>query len=305
MKTEKLKNGLKLISVSNEDFVNGVFHNENVTEVGSCCFRCSALTEVSLPNATTFGSNCFYYCSALKSVSLPNATTFGSFCFCFYDCSALKSVSLPSATTFGSDCFCSCSALKSVSLPNATTFGSDCFYDCSALTEVSLPNATTFGSYCFNNCSVLTKVKIKTHKLIGKNVDGYYFVIDSKKTSKEIIIYTGYNLVKIINNEIIKENCFVCEKNGFFAHGETIKKSIQDLNYKIVVEKLKKEPITKDEVITIERYRAVTGSCELGIKSWMQSNNISEEMQLTCEKLLPILEKTNAYGFEKFKNLVK
>ena len=71
MKTEKLKNGLKLISISNEDFINGVFHNENVTEVGSYCFyNCLTLKSVSLPNATTFGRYCFRYCPVLTEVKI-------------------------------------------------------------------------------------------------------------------------------------------------------------------------------------------------------------------------------------------
>src|ERR1039458_1277881 len=39
---------------------------------------------------------------------------------------------------------------------------------------------------------------------------------------------------------------FISQKGDFTAHGITVKKSIQDLEFKIIAEKLKKEPITKE-----------------------------------------------------------
>jgi hypothetical protein len=105
------------------------------------------------------------------------------------------------------------------------------------------------------------------------------------------------------NNIIKKKYCFVAEKDNFYAHGETIKKAISDLQYKIVVEKMKNEPIKADTIITVAHYRAITGACELGVKSWMEQNKINVTEIKACD-LLPILKQTNAYGFEKFKKLV-
>jgi len=41
----------------------------------------------------------------------------------------------------------------------------------------------------------------------------------------------------------------------------------------------------------------------MGVKSWIQQNNMTKE-SYKAKDLLPILEKTNAYGYEKFKKLV-
>lgn len=62
------------------------------------------------------------------------------------------------------------------------------------------------------------------------------------------------------------------------------------------------EPIKEDTILTIQYYRLLTGACEFGVKEWMSSNNINEG--ITAKELLPILEKTNAYGLSKFKQLI-
>lgn len=75
------------------------------------------------------------------------------------------------------------------------------------------------------------------------------------------------------------------------------------MKFKIISEKLKNEPINKDTIIDIKYYRLITGACEFGVKQWIESNNISKE-SYRADELLPILEKTNAYGVDKFKSLI-
>ena len=136
------------------------------------------------------------------------------------------------------------------------------------------------------------------------------FIIENERTSKGVKIYFGYNFKKIYNSGIIKEVCYVAEKDNFFAHGVDIKTAISDLQFKIVSEKLKNEPITEETIITINYYRLITGACEFGTKSWIKENIKPEKQEIiTAEGILAkdlfdILEKTNAYGFNKFKDLV-
>lgn len=75
------------------------------------------------------------------------------------------------------------------------------------------------------------------------------------------------------------------------------------MEFKIVGETLKKEPIGKDTIITLNHYRIITGACELGCKAWMKENGIKKE-KIKAKQLLPILEKTNAYGLQTFKKLI-
>ena len=60
-----------LLEVNSNDLVNGGFHNTRVKEVGDNCFyNMPELIKVSLPNATTFGSDCLRSNDALVSVSI-------------------------------------------------------------------------------------------------------------------------------------------------------------------------------------------------------------------------------------------
>ena len=96
---------------------------------------------------------------------------------------------------------------------------------------------------------------------------------------------------------------FIAQKRDKTAHGNTIKKAIIDLEFKFIAEKLKKEPINKDTVITDAYYRIITGSCEQGVIEWKRKNRVDVE-EILAKELLPILEKTNAYGLNKFKELI-
>ena len=136
-----------------------------------------------------------------------------------------------------------------------------------------------------------------------KGIDGYLFVIKSTKKLGGITIHSGYNAKGVKKGKLIEQpKIYVAEKGEFYAHGKTIKKAIEDLNFKIAAETLKKEPINKDTELTINHYRLITGACELGVKYWMKENKVKEG--ISAEDLLPILEKTNAYGLDSFKKLI-
>jgi len=149
-----------------------------------------------------------------------------------------------------------------------------------------------------------------TKKLNYKSVDNILFVIESSKVVQGITIHTGYNAVRIVNGLFEQSKCYVAGQGEYYAHGETAKKAIQDLRFKITAKKLKKDPIKEDTIITIQYYRIVTGACEFGVKSWIDSNFTDKEKTnilkngISAKELLPILQKSNAYGFDKFKSLI-
>jgi hypothetical protein len=97
---------------------------------------------------------------------------------------------------------------------------------------------------------------------------------------------------------------YITQKDNFTAHGKTVKKSIEDLEFKIIAEKLKKDPIHADTVFTVQYYRTLTGACEYGCRQWLTANNMEDIDSILAKDLLPILEKTNAYGLDKFKQLI-
>ena len=119
-----------------------------IETVGERAFRNAAATSVSLPSATTIGSNAFRDCTSLASVSLPAATSLGV--NCFSGCTSLASVSLPAATTIGSNAFYNCTSLASVSLPAATTIDDFAFHGCTGIEAVTLgPLTGTLTSSAF------------------------------------------------------------------------------------------------------------------------------------------------------------
>ena len=118
----------------------------------------------------------------------------------------------------------------------------------------------------------------------------------------------AYQLQKI-NSE--KEFWMVTDGAFTHAHGDTLKEAKESFRFKVQAEKIKKEPITLESVIKIQHYRIITGACEFGVRNWIESNISEKNRKKVIEKgikvkyLLPILEKTDAYGLEKFKALIK
>jgi hypothetical protein len=181
--------------------------------------------------------------------------------------------------------------------PVLTTCGN---VDLSESASFDAPVLTTCGNVDLSeSASFVTK---QTKKLKYKSVDNKMFVIESEKTSKGIKILTGYNLIGITKSKIQKEACYVAEKDNFFAHGETVKKAISDLQFKIVSETLKSAPIKADTIIDIKYYRLITGSCQMGVDSFIKQHGLRDSYK--AKDLLPILEKNNAYGLERFKKLI-
>jgi hypothetical protein len=106
---------------------------------------------------------------------------------------------------------------------------------------------------------------------------------------------------------------FIARQSGFSAHGKTMQLAIEDLKFKVIAEKLKKDPINKDTEITVMYYRTLTGACDFGCREFMQHNNIPFKVEndktvevspMKAVDLLPILEKSNAYGIDRFKKLI-
>jgi hypothetical protein len=112
--------------------------------------------------------------------------------------------------------------------------------------------------------------------------------------------------------KIHSETDFWMVTDGAFthAHGDTLKEAKEYYRFKIESERFKNEPITADTVIKIQHYRAITGACEFGVKEWMEQNFSEKEREAIAKKgikaadLLPILEKTDAYGLGRFKALL-
>jgi hypothetical protein len=240
-----------LISVSASDLdKNGHFFNDQVTAIADNCFRdMPELVSVSLPKVVKIGNYNFCVCNALTTFEAPLLAQIGNDNFRW--CNALTTFEAPLLAQIGNDNFCGCNALVSFEAPLLAQIGNYNFRECNALVSFEAPLLAQIGNGNFRVCNALTALRLGKHKLNVKNVDSYCFVIEHTRTSKGIRIYEGHNLTGMVDSKLKKEPLFAVERDGFSAHGSTAKLAIQDLNFKIVVEKLKSDPITLDTELTV------------------------------------------------------
>ena len=158
------------------------------------------------------------------------------------------------------------------------------------------------------NKNLFWKVAAKTYA----KIDGIFCEILSEK-KKENSAHRVFHAKKIG-----KDKTFYIVNNGnFYAHGDNIKSAFEDLEFKILSEKFKSEPINADTKLTVQHYRAITGACDLGCRQFLESNKIPyhiegegdskktvEDAPILAKDLLPLLKKTSAYGYERFAKLV-
>ena len=111
-----------------------------------------------------------------------------------------------------------------------------------------------------------------------------------------------------------KETLTIVSQGNLHAHGKTFKEAFADLQFKIVSKRLKNEPITSDTLITVMHYRAITGACRFGCKSFMDRHKIAytqegeqviEKEPIRADALLKLLKKDNAYGTDRFEKLMQ
>ncbi len=137
--------------------------------------------------------------------------------------------------------------------------------------------------------------------------------VDSVQT---IIINIKGNLAKgfILQSDLSLKPCFVVKGQGYFAHGETVKEAREALQSKIFKNMDTDETIDKfiDTFEKGKKYSAkdfyewhhyLTGSCEMGRKSFMQDHEITFDDELTVDEFIELCE--NAYGGEIIARLKK
>ncbi len=147
-------------------------------------------------------------------------------------------------------------------------------------------------------------------------VDGIFCEILNHKRDilkgQEVNVYSAKKIGK-------PDTFFIVGSNNRYAHGLDLKKAYSDLEFKIISEKLKSQPINADTELDIKHYRLITGACDMGCRSFLESNNLPFKViddetvfvdkqgnpsKIKAKDLLPLLEKNNAYGLSKFKQMV-
>ena len=120
---------------------------------------------------------------------------------------------------------------------------------------------------------------------------------------------------KILNIDLTFQNCYITKGQDMFAHGETIKKAINDLRNKIIatldveekIEEFKKIFEKDKKYKCIEFYKwhhLLTGSCDIGRKSFIKNHEINiYKDKFTVKEFIELTK--NDYGGEIIKKLEK
>jgi hypothetical protein len=116
----------------------------------------------------------------------------------------------------------------------------------------------------------------------------------------------------IINKDLTFKKCYIAKVGDCFAHGESIKKALNDAQVKF------NNNLSEDEKISLffkefdifKKYKALkfydwhnilTGSCSFGRKSFMENNNIKETDMLNVAQFVELTE--NQYNGQIIKKI--
>lgn len=97
------------------------------------------------------------------------------------------------------------------------------------------------------------------------------------------------------------EIVYIAEKNGYTAHGETIRNAVEDLKFKMsqdinLEEHIKR--IKQQGYMNANDYRLLTGACREGTNHFLQEHDLTWEDTMPVGQVLEITK--GQYGFDKF-----
>lgn len=147
-----------------------------------------------------------------------------------------------------------------------------------------------------------------------KNINGHnVYNVDNIST---IFIHIRGNVAKgyILENNVILKPCFIVKGNGYFAHGETLREAQSALEEKILdnMDLEEKIELFKEKFLDVNKKYAVkdfyqwhhilTGSCEMGRKSFAKNHNIDIDNDvMTVKEFINLTE--NTYGGDIIREL--
>ena len=136
-------------------------------------------------------------------------------------------------------------------------------------------------------------------------VDGIETVITSIKNN----VAKGF----ILNDDLTMEKCYIVKQNNLFAHGETLHRAMESSREKLFEDMTEEERIEEflrchevsDKKYTVtdlfDWHNKLTGSCEMGRKSWMKNHGVSFEDEFTVMEFINLTK--NDYGGSVIRNL--
>ena len=235
------------------------------------------------------------------------------------------SASLAALTSVGVSLYIYSSA--KLEAPALTSVGADLYIQPSAKLEA--PALTSVGGHL----SIQPSAKLEAPALTS--VGGTLYIQPSAKLEAPKVIYNDKNalalcrkslndsfakngfvladgiLAKLISRRGPVSRVIICGKNEIsylvtdgenYAHGKTLKEARESLIYKITSRDTSEFKVWRlDEIVTkrdaIRAYRAITGACEAGVRTWMEQRKTPESISI--KDIIKLTE--GSYGAREFK----
>jgi hypothetical protein len=124
--------------------------------------------------------------------------------------------------------------------------------------------------------------------------DGITRKLISRKKKGSIEVFT-------VENFLDRKEEFVVKKGDQFSHGDTVEDAIKSLRYKLSdrdTSRFKQWKLTDSVSLddAIQAYRAITGACEYGVRSFCESRKIPDK--LTVQDVVELTK--GSYGNQRF-----
>ncbi len=307
--------------------LKGITIPDHVTEIGSYAFwGCESLKEIMIPDSVKkIGQGAFHGCKSLKKITIPDRVTeIDSYAFCgceslkeiaipdsvtkiedraFYECTSLEKITISdNVTKIRESTFCGCASLKEITIPDRVTkIEKGAFGGCKSLKEITIPDCVThIGNYAFDWCKKLRQITFKNQTYSVKCVDGYCMVVLCKKQMQDITI------LKCKYFPERKGTVYVAEKDGYAAHGKTLREAVNDLQFKMLQDANLDEHIQRIKqqgYMNANDYRLLTGACREGTNRFLQERGLTWEDTMPVSQVLEITK--GQYGSEKFQTAVE
>ena len=103
-----------------------------------------------------------------------------------------------------------------------------------------------------------------------------------------------------------KGTVYVAEKDGYAAHGKTLREAVNDLQFKMLQDANLDEHIQRIKqqgYMNANDYRLLTGACREGTNRFLQERGLTWEDTMPVSQVLEITK--GQYGSEKFQTAVE
>ena len=233
--------------------------------------------KLEAPALTSVGENLTVYSSG----KLPALTSVGA-ALCIYSSAKLEA---PALTSVGADLYIQPSA--KLEAPALTSVGGTLYIQPSAKLEAP--------KVIYNDKNALALCRKSLNDSFAKNgfvlADGILAKLISRRGPVSRVIICGKN-----------EISYLVTDGETYAHGKTLKEARESLIYKITSRDTSEFKVWRlDEIVTkrdaIRAYRAITGACEAGVRTWMEQRKTPESISI--KDIIKLTE--GSYGAREFK----